>query len=95
MSRSFGGRSFTTCPPIRTFPDVISSRPGDHPQRRRLSAAGRADEDHELAVLDLEVEIGDGLRPVGIDLRELLEGDLRHAISGSNLLASARFRDGG
>ena len=63
---------------------------GDHPQRRRLSAAGRADEDDELARLDLEVEIGDGLRAVGIDLRQLLEGDLRHVKPpAANLLASA------
>ena len=31
--------------------------PGDHPERGRLAAAGRADEDHELAVGDLEVEL--------------------------------------
>jgi hypothetical protein len=51
---------------------------GDHPQRRRLPTTGRADEDDELARLDLEVEFGDGLRAVGIDLRQPFEGDLRH-----------------
>ena len=33
---------------------------GDHPQAGGLAAAGRADQDHELAVLDLEVEVLDG-----------------------------------
>ena len=31
---------------------------GEHPQRRRLAAAGRADQDEELAVVDDEVEAG-------------------------------------
>ena len=30
--------------------------PGDHPQQRRLAAAGRADEDDELAVGDLQID---------------------------------------
>ena len=40
--------------------------PGDHPQRRRLAAAGRAEQGHELAVGDVEVELvdGDGLAVV-------------------------------
>ena len=29
---------------------------GDHAQRRRLGAAGGADQDHELAVFDIEVD---------------------------------------
>jgi len=43
-------------------------QPGDHAQRRRLAAAGRPHEDDKLAVSDLEVELGDRLRPVRIDL---------------------------
>ena len=35
---------------------------GDHAQRRRLAAARGADEDEELAVPDVEVELG---RPPG------------------------------
>ena len=35
--------------------------PGDHPQRRRLAAAGRADEHHELLVADLQVDVFDGV----------------------------------
>ena len=33
--------------------------PGDEAQKRRLAAARRADEDHELAVLDVEVDAVD------------------------------------
>ena len=51
---------------------------GDHSQRRRLAAAGRTDEDDELTRPDLEIEIDDGLRAVGIDLRQTLEGDFGH-----------------
>jgi hypothetical protein len=56
--------------------DVLE--PGDHPQRGRLAAAGRADQDDELAVGDLEVQVGDSLRPVRVDLRDLFESDLCH-----------------
>ena len=54
---------------------------GDHPQRGRLPAAGRPDEHDELAVGDLEVEVGHRLRAVGIDLRQALERDLGHRLS--------------
>ena len=40
--------------------DLAAGRPvepGDLPQQRGLAAAGRADEDHELAVDDLEVDV--------------------------------------
>jgi hypothetical protein len=60
----------------RPLGDVLE--PGDHPQRRGLAAAGRTDEDNELPVADLEVQPGDGLRAVRVDLRQLLELNLRH-----------------
>ena len=50
---------------------------GDHAQRGRLAAAGRADENHQLAVLDLQVEVEDGLGSVVVDLRDAVEFDLR------------------
>ena len=56
--------------------DVL--QPGDHPQRGRLPAAGRADEDHELAVGDVEVHILDGLVAVAVALGDVLECDLGH-----------------
>ena len=40
--------------PDLAFADLLEA--GGHPQRRRLAAAGGADEDHQLAVGDLEVE---------------------------------------
>src|SRR5262249_30942474 len=55
--------------------------PGDHPQRGRLPAAGRADEDNELAVLHAEIEIGDGVRAVAVDLVHLVERDAGHGYS--------------
>ena len=56
--------------------DVLE--PGDHPQQRRLSAARRADEDHELAVGDLEVGAVDDL--VGAEaLDDFLQGNASHA----------------
>ena len=53
--------------------------PGQHAQRGRLAAAGRADEHHQLAVPDLEVEVVHRLRAVGVDLRDRVVCDLRHA----------------
>ena len=58
--------------------DVLE--PGDHPQRRRLPAAGGADEDHELAVLDLEVELLDGFVAVVEHLGHTIEDDLCHLL---------------
>jgi hypothetical protein len=56
--------------------DVL--QPRDHPQRGRLPAARRADEDHELAVLDLEVHVLDGLGAVRVALRDVVELDVGH-----------------
>ena len=63
--------------PDRPVADLLESR--DHPQCRGLPAPRRADEHHQLAVLDREVEIADRARPVRIDLRDVLECDRRHA----------------
>jgi hypothetical protein len=59
MLRCFGSRSLTTSPPIRSVPPEIVLEPRDHPQRRRLAAAGGADEDDEFAVLDRQVDAVD------------------------------------
>jgi hypothetical protein len=61
--------------------DVLES--GDHVQRRRLAAAGRADEDHELAIGDAQVEVLDGFEAVRIALDHLVEDDVRHISSFS------------
>ena len=65
--------------------DVLE--PGDHPQRGRLPAAGRTDQDHELAITDHEVDRLDGLGPVGIPLRDALELNLGHCSFPSPPLA--------
>ena len=51
---------------------------GDHPKRSRLSAAGRADQHHELAVDDVEIETVDGLGAVTEDLRDCFEHNACH-----------------
>ena len=63
----------TTVSPIRISPLGHLLEAGDHPQRGRLPAAGRADEHHELTVLHLEVETVDGTRAVREDLADPVE----------------------
>ena len=62
--------------PDLAFADLLEPR--EHPERRRLAAARRSHEDHELAVLDLEIEILDGPGAVVVDLRHAVIGDLCH-----------------
>ena len=52
-------------PPIRISPGSDLFEPGDHPQRRRLAASRRPDEDHELAVGDLDVTPSTATVPSG------------------------------
>ena len=61
MPRSAGSTSFTTLPPIDDLAVGDVFEPGDHPEQRRLPAAGGADEDHELAVGDVEIGAVDDL----------------------------------
>ena len=44
--------------------DVLEA--DDHPQQRRLPAARRADQDHELAVGDVEADVVDGREAVAV-----------------------------
>src|SRR5260370_1993957 len=50
---------------------------GDHPERRRLAAAGRSDEHHELLVADLQIDVFDSVHAV-VELVDPLEDDLSH-----------------
>ena len=52
--------------------DVLQA--GNHPQGRGLSAAGGSDENHELALLNFQIEIVDGMIAIGIDLVDVLQG---------------------
>ncbi len=51
--------------------------PCNHPQRCRLAASGRADQDHELTFLDRQVDPVDDRR-LSISLDEAVECDGRH-----------------
>jgi hypothetical protein len=59
-----------------TLGDVLQS--GDHPERRGLPAARRTDENHELAVLDVEIHVLDGLRAVAVPLGYVLQLNFGH-----------------
>ena len=63
---------------------------GEHAQRGRLAAPRRSDEDHELAVLDLQVEVLDGPRTVVVDLRDALVRDRSHGRTSSAASLEAR-----
>ena len=79
MSRSRDGTWLTTRSPMRSCAarDLLETR--HHPQRGRLPAARRADEHHELAVVDREAQGVDGRRPVRIRLRHSVERHSGHA----------------
>src|SRR5262249_14175137 len=49
--------------------------PVDHPQRGGLAAAGRANEDRQFAVGDLQAQLVDGGCPVGEYLGRIVEND--------------------
>src|SRR5439155_4455916 len=51
---------------------------GNHPQGGRLAAAGGADQHDELAVCDLEREVGDGPYLIVVQLRDPVEGHRGH-----------------
>ena len=56
--------------------DVFQSR--DHAQQGRLAAAGRPDEDHEFAVMDIEVQALDDFRAVAVGLADAAQGNGGH-----------------
>ena len=59
--------------------DALQAR--DHPQQRRLRAARRADEDHELAVPHFQVHPVHGLEAVGVHLLDLVEAQSCHVVN--------------
>ena len=78
MSRSTGSRSLTTVSPTRISPEVGCSSPATILRAVVLPQPGRADEDHELAVLDPQVKVVDCNRAVLEALRDAAELDRRH-----------------
>ena len=62
--------------PDLAFGDRLEA--GGHTERGRLSAPGGADEDHELAVVDVKVEVDEGTRAVRVHLARAGEDDVGH-----------------
>jgi hypothetical protein len=56
--------------------DVLEA--DDHPQQRRLPAAGGADEDHELAIRHIDADVVDGREPVAVLLDDVPHLDRSH-----------------
>ena len=75
MSRSFGGIAIADEDAARV--DLFEA--GQHAQRGGLAAAGRADEDEELAIAHLEVELVDrGAGAAGVEAGGVVERDRCH-----------------
>ncbi len=60
----------------RSAGDVLET--GDHPQHRGLAASRWSYEDHQLAIVDREIESVNRLEPVWIDLLYALKRDRRY-----------------
>src|SRR5680860_1248416 len=75
---SIGGRIVNDAAPNADGAPGDIFQTGDHAEGSCLAASRRTYKDHELAVLDLEIEIQDGDRAVGEDFGELIQLDLGH-----------------
>jgi hypothetical protein len=78
MSRSRARLKVTSSPSSRIEPEG-QFEPGDHAQRRRLAAAGRAEQAEEIAVLDREARIPhrrEGAEP----LHQIVDPDFGHGL---------------
>ncbi len=60
---------------------------GDHPEQRALAAAGGADQNHELAIFDVETRVLDGYITVVVDFPNASERHTRHreTLSGARV----------
>jgi hypothetical protein len=81
VSRSFGRQIVHHPVADRDGPAGDLLQPGDRPQRGGLSAPGRTDEDHELAVGDFQVQVIERFDVTAVDLLDMVEGNLRHGNS--------------
>ena len=89
MSRSFGGTSLTTRPPIAISPSVISSSPAIIRSRVDLPQPDGPDEHDELAVGDVDVDAVDDLGAAE-PLLHAADLDRRHSRASSCRSAAAR-----
>ena len=77
MSRSFGRHVVDD---VAADQDVAAGdvlQPRDHAQRRRLAAAGWADQHHEFVVGNIEIDAAHGLDFI-VALDDLTQSDFRH-----------------
>ena len=78
MSRSFSGTSLITATADEEIAGADVLEPRDHPEGRRLPAAGRPDEHEQLRLCDLEREVLHGLEAVGEAFVQVIQDDLGH-----------------
>ena len=77
MPRSLGSSQVTFLPSIQIWPAVDVEEAGDGVEQRRLAAARGAEQDDELAVVDIEIEVLEDLEVAEGDA-EILDRDFRH-----------------
>ena len=82
VGRLCGGRSTSDSPSRRMSAARRELVAADHPQRRRLPAARRAEQDDVLAVVDVQVEVVDGHRAAREHLPHVDEVEARPSIRG-------------
>jgi hypothetical protein len=68
-------------------------QPREHAQRGRLAAAGRAHQNHELAVADRQIERVHSLEAVVIDLRDAIERHACHVVSSPQRFSLGHLRN--
>ena len=66
-------------------------QPGDHPQRRGFSAAGRPDKHHKLTLFDLQAEIMHRMETIRVDLIDVLQLNIHQACPPHLSLFSLRI----
>ena len=77
MSRSFGAQIVDDAPVDQDVAGADRLEPGDHVEKRRLAAAGRAEQDEKLAVVGRQADVGE--RRVDAELlRDVPDFERRH-----------------
>src|SRR4051794_6297857 len=69
-------------------------QPVDHPHRRRLAAAGRADEHHEVTLGDVQRQMIDGRCAPGVLLRHTIEANHHVARRVHRVILSSQGTEG-